>query len=108
MRIGFIEVVGVKEGRVNADRVHPRSACHAHVIERVAEVSRLGWRRRVTKGCEPTPKRCWIGLLFDRVVAVDGRADQVGNTGTAQLPRNDLAIASGDDAEGDPSSHKSL
>ena len=52
VRIGLIEVVGVKEGRVDANGAHPRSTCHAHVIERVTKVGGLVGCRRMAKGRE--------------------------------------------------------
>ena len=78
VRISRIEVVGVEEGRVNTNRVHPRSARHADVVEGVAEVGRLGWRGGVTECGKPAAERRWIRFLLNRVIAIDRRADQVG------------------------------
>ena len=63
VRIGLIEVVGVKEGRVNANRVDSRGARHADVVEGVAEVGRLGWRGCVTECGKPAAERRWIRFL---------------------------------------------
>ena len=93
---------------MNPDRVYPSSACHAHVIERVAKVGGLGWCGGVAECRESAAERCRVGLLFYRVVAVDGRTDQVGDTGAAQLAGDDLAVAGGDDAERNSSCNEAL
>ena len=108
VRIGLIEIVGVEEGRVNPNGTHPSGARHAHVIKGVTEVGRLSGCRRMTKSGEAASKRRRIRLLFDGVVTVDRRTDQIGDARATELTRNDLAIASGDDAEGDPRGDQSL
>ena len=108
VRVYLIEVIGVEEGRVNAHGVNACGARHAHVVERVAEVGGFRWSRRVTERGEPTSKRRRIRLLLNRVVAVDGRTDEVGDPSTTELPSNHFAVTSGDDAEWDPRSNESL
>jgi hypothetical protein len=108
MRIGLIEVVGVKEGRVNANGMDTRGARHAHVIKGVAEVGRFGGRGRVTERGKPASQWRRVGLLLNCVIAVDRRADQVSDASAAELPRDNLSVASGDDAEWDPCGNQSL
>jgi hypothetical protein len=108
VRIGLIEVVGVKEGRVNANRVDSRGARHADVVEGVAEVGRFGGRGRVAERGEPASQWRRIGLLLDRVIAVDRRADQVSDASATELPGDDLPIARSDNAEWNPCGYQSL
>ena len=108
VRIGRIEVVGVEEGRVNANGMDPCGACHAHVIERVAEVGRFSGRGCVAERGEAASQWCRIGLLLDRVITVDRRADEVSDASATELPRDDLPIARSDDAEWDPRGNQSL
>jgi hypothetical protein len=108
VRICRIEVVGVEEGRVNANGMDPCGACHAHVIEGVAEVGRFGRRGRVAERGEPASQWRRVGLLLDRVIAVDRRADEVSDASATELPSNNFAITGGDDAEGDPGGDQSL
>jgi len=108
VRVGLIEVVRVKEGRVNADRMDSCGACHTHVVQGVAEVGGLGWCGGMTECGETAAQRRRVGLLLHSVVAVDRRTDQVGNAGAPQLPGNHLAVAGGDDAERNPCGDEAL
>ena len=85
-----------------------RGARHAHVIEGVAEVGRFGGRGCVAERGEAASQWCRIGLLLDRVIAVDRRADEVSDASATELPSNNFAITGGDDAEGDPRGDQSL
>jgi hypothetical protein len=108
VRIGLIEIVGVEEGRVNANSMDTCGARHAHVIKGVAEVGRFGGRGCVAERGEAASQWCRIGLLLDRVIAVDRRADEVSDASATELPSNNFAITGGDDAEGDPGGDQSL
>ena len=108
MRVRLVEVVWVKEGRVNADRMDSCGARHADVVKGVAEVGGLGWCGGVAKCGEAASQRRRVWLLLHRVVAIHRRTDQVGDPGATELPSNDLAIAGGDDAERDPRSNETL
>ena len=91
VRVHLIEVIGVEEGRVNADGVNACGARHAHVVEGVAEVGGFGWCGGVAKRGEPASQWRRVGLLLNRVVAIHRRADEVGNPSAAELPTEAVA-----------------
>jgi hypothetical protein len=93
---------------VDANGTHPSGTRHAHVIEGVPKVGSFGGRGRVAERGEAASERRWVGLLLDRVIAVDRRADEVSDASATELPSNNFAITGGDDAEGDPGGDQSL
>lgn len=108
MRVRLVEVVGMKEGRVNADRMDSCGARHADVVKGVAEVGGLGWRGGVAECGETAAEGRRVGLLLHCVVAVNRRTDQVSDAGATQLPSNHLTVARGDDTERNSSCDKTL
>jgi len=57
---------------------------------------------------EPASQWRRIGLLLNGVIAVDRRANEVGDTGATELPGDDLPIARSDNAEWNPCGNQPL
>ena len=71
VRVRLVELVGMKEGRVNTHSANPRGARHSDVVEGVAEVGGLGRCDGMAESGETAAQRRRVRLLLHRVVAVN-------------------------------------
>ena len=100
VRIGLgEESFGMEERRMDPYRARPSSACHAHVVERVAKecgAVRIG--SMAERGDRATEWRR-MRLLLGCVVSIDHGTEESIDAVTRELRRYHAPIAGGDDAD---------